>query len=273
MLLFAFARRHRRACWPRAGSATARSRPTAHGDVTVLSWNTLGDAPGHRGDRAARARASRPTSWCCPRPARTPPTRSPTDGRRRAPDAASRSRSSTQVSKARTTLAAHLGRPRRLPRRRHRRQHADACRASSRCPSTATGPDDRRRASGRAGPRRDERLARRPRLARRSAVPPEANVILAGDLNSTLDHSAALGADGGRAGRLPRRRARDRQRRRRHLADPTAGAARRPDRPRARHRRAGRSSASGSIESHDGAGSDHRPIVAQLRPAIRLTLR
>ena len=48
------------------------------------------------------------------------------------------------------------------------------------------------------------------------------NVILAGDLNSTLDHYTGLGADGGDLGRCHDAATRHRRRRRRHLADDPA---------------------------------------------------
>jgi endonuclease/exonuclease/phosphatase (EEP) superfamily protein YafD len=92
------------------------------------------------------------------------------------------------------------------------------------------------------------------------------NVILAGDLNSTLDHYTGLGTDGGDLGRchdaaratgdaavgtwpvfVPQL-----------LGAPIDHVMATPDWEIVGFR---------VIGSHDGSGSDHRPVVAQLRPA------
>ena len=91
-------------------------------------------------------------------------------------------------------------------------------------------------------------------------------MILAGDFNSTLDHYTGLGSRRRRPRSLPRRGARHRQRRRRHLADrvpallgaPIDHVMATPDWQIVGFR---------VIGSHDGDGSDHRPVLAQLRPA------
>nr|MDQ2698046.1 endonuclease/exonuclease/phosphatase family protein [Actinomycetota bacterium] len=93
----------------------------------------------------------------------------------------------------------------------------------------------------------------------------DADVVVAGDLNSTLDHWAGLGSDAGLAacddvaravgaaaiGTWPT------------LLPPLLGAP--IDHVLATP--AWQPIGFRVIESHDGAGSDHRPVVAQLRPA------
>ncbi len=92
------------------------------------------------------------------------------------------------------------------------------------------------------------------------------NVILAGDLNSTLDHYAGLGSDGGALGRC-------------HDAARATGNAAVGTWPTALPQLLGAPIdhvmatpdwevvGFRVIGSHDGFGSDHRPVVAQLRPA------
>lgn len=92
------------------------------------------------------------------------------------------------------------------------------------------------------------------------------NVILAGDLNSTLDHYTGLGTDGGDLGRC-------------HDAARATGNAAVGTWPTSFPPLLGAPidhvmATSGweligfrVIQSEDGAGSDHRPVVAQLRPA------
>ncbi len=92
------------------------------------------------------------------------------------------------------------------------------------------------------------------------------NVILAGDLNSTLDHYTGLGSDGGELGRC-------------HDAARATGDAAVGTWPTIIPQLVGAPidhvMATSDWEivgfrvigAHDGSGSDHRPVVAQLRPA------
>lgn len=233
----------------------------APGDVTVLSWNTLGDAPG--ADTIAELAAEVEADVVV-----LPETSAETaeivaailsDGGR---PMQALYLSLDDVSKARTTavlISADLGEYTR----------DDSAGTTETLPSLVVRPLDGRGptivAAHPVAPIPGEMGAWRSGLIWLADRCAGENVILAGDLNSTLDHYTALGTDGGDLGAC-----RDAARATGNAAVgtwPTAfpqllGAPidhvmATPDWEVVGFR---------VIGSHDGDGSDHRPVLAQLRP-------
>ena len=95
----------------------------------------------------------------------------------------------------------------------------------------------------------------------------DANVIMAGDFNATLDHMSGLGVDGGTLGRCRRRGHRDRQRRRRHLVEPRSRPSLGAPIDHVMASSHWKPTGSLVLRSMDGSGSDHRPLIVQLEPA------
>jgi endonuclease/exonuclease/phosphatase (EEP) superfamily protein YafD len=232
------------------------------GDVTVLGWNTLGDAPGAEAIAALALEVDADVVVL-------PETSAETAG-----IAAAIMRESghgmqvltvslDDISKARTTallISDELG--------RYERQESAGTTQTlpsfAAVPADGTGPTIV--AAHPVAPVPGEMSAWRDGLSWLADRCAGENVILAGDLNSTLDHYTGLGADGGELGRC-----RDAGRETGNAAvgtwptsfPPLLGAPidhvmATPDWQIVGFR---------VITSHDDDGSDHRPVVALLRPA------
>ena len=234
----------------------------APGDVIVLSWNTLGDAPGAE---AIAALAEEVDADVVVLPETSAETAGIVaailTGSGRPMDALHLSLD--EVSKARTTsmlISTDLGEYRR----------DDSAGTTETLPSLLAVPVDGTGphiiAAHPVSPVPGEMAAWRQGLRWLAERCAGQNVILAGDLNSTVDHYTGLGTDGGDLGRC-------------HDAARASGDAAvgtwpalvpqllgapidhvmaTPDWEVVGFR---------VIGSQDGAGSDHRPVVAQLRPA------
>jgi endonuclease/exonuclease/phosphatase (EEP) superfamily protein YafD len=235
---------------------------TAPGDVVVLSWNTLGDAPGAE-TIAELAREVEADVVVLPE------TSAETAGIVAAilteagrPMQAIHL-SLDDISKARTTsllISDELGEYRR----------EDSAGTTETLPSVVAVPVDgtgpRLVAAHPVAPIPGEMAAWRQGLQWLADRCAGQNVIIAGDLNSTLDHYTGLGADGGDLGRC-------------HDAARATGDAAVGTWPAILPQLIGAPidhvMATSDWEivgfrvigSQDGAGSDHRPVVAQLRPA------
>ncbi len=235
---------------------------TAPGDVVVLSWNTLGDAPGAEAiaELAHEVEADVVV---------LPETSAETAGIVAAIlTSAGRPMQSLhlsldEISKARTTsllISAELGEYRR----------EDSAGTTETLPSVLAVPVDgtgpRIIAAHPVAPVPGEMAAWRQGLQWLADRCVGQNVIIAGDLNSTLDHYTGLGTDGGDLGRC-------------HDAARATGDAAVGTWPAILPQLIGAPidhvMATSDWEivgfrvigSHDGDGSDHRPVVAQLRPA------
>lgn len=235
---------------------------TAPGDVVVLSWNTLGDAPGAEtiAELAQEVEADVVV---------LPETSAETAGIVAAIlTSAGRPMqalhlSLDDISKARTTsllISLELGEYRR----------EDSAGTTETLPSVLAVPVDgtgpRIIAAHPVAPIPGEMAAWRQGLQWLADRCAGQNVILAGDLNSTLDHYTGLGTDGGDLGRC-------------HDAARATGDAAVGTWPAILPQLIGAPidhvMATSDWEivgfrvigAQDGQGSDHRPVVAQLRPA------
>ena len=235
---------------------------TAPGDVVVLSWNTLGDAPGAETIAGLALEVEADVVVL-------PETSAETAGIVAAiltgegRPMQELHLSLDEISKARTTsllISADLGEYRR----------EDSAGTTETLPSVLAVPVDgtgpRIVAAHPVAPVPGEMAAWRQGLQWLADRCAGQNVILAGDLNSTLDHYTGLGTDGGDLGRchdaaratgdaavgtwpaiLPQL-----------IGAPIDHVMATPDWEIVGFR---------VIGAQDGAGSDHRPVVAQLRPA------
>jgi len=256
---------------------------TAPGDVIVLSWNTLGDAPGP--ETIARLALETEADIVV-----LPETSAETAELAGAiMSAAGRPvqalhLSLDEVSKARTTavlIATELG----------AYERDDEAGTTPSLPSLVLRPVDGSGpvivAAHPVAPVPGEMAAWRAGLEWLAIQCEQRNVILAGDLNSTLDHYAGLSARGGEGAGTEGPDA----------TEDTGGSAEQGDLGRCRDAaRATGNAAVGTwptsfppllgapidhvmatadweivgfrvVGSHDGEGSDHRPVLAQLRPA------
>jgi endonuclease/exonuclease/phosphatase (EEP) superfamily protein YafD len=243
------------------GFGNPAMQTVAPADVIVLSWNTLGDAPGAE---AIAALAEEVDADIVVLPETSGETAEITaailtDGGR---PMQALYLSLDQVSKARTTavlISADLGEYMR----------DDSVGTTETLPSLVARPLDGRGptivAAHPVAPVPGEMGAWRQGLQWVADRCLDGEVIVAGDLNSTLDHYTSLGADGGDLGLC-----RDAARATGNAAvgtwptafPPLLGAPidhvlATPDWEIVGFR---------VIGSQDGAGSDHRPVVAQLRP-------
>ena len=235
---------------------------TAPGDVVVLSWNTLGDAPGAETIAGVALEIEADVVVL-------PETSAETAGIVAAiltgegRPMQELHLSLDEISKARTTsllISADLGEYRR----------EDSAGTTDTLPSVLAVPVDgtgpRIVAAHPVAPVPGEMAAWRQGLQWLADRCAGQNVILAGDLNSTLDHYTGLGTDGGDLGRCH-----DAARATGDAAvgtwptllPPLIGAPidhvmATPDWEIVGFR---------VIGAQDDAGSDHRPVVAQLRPA------
>jgi len=234
----------------------------ASGDVVVLSWNTLGDAPG--ADEIAGL-ADEVDADIVVLPETSAETAEIvaailTDGGR---PMTALHLSLDDISKARTTsllISTKLG----TYVRDDSAGTTDTLPSVIARPREGTGPTII--AAHPVAPIPGEMSAWRSGLSWLAERCAEKNVILAGDLNSTLDHYTGLGADGGDLGGC-----RDAARATGNAAvgtwptsfPPLLGA------PIDHVMASAGWDLIGFrvIASHDGDGSDHRPVVAQLRPA------
>lgn len=233
----------------------------APGDVTVLSWNTLGDAPGAERIAALAAEVEADIVVLPETSAETAEITAAilTDGGRPMQPLYL---SLDDISKARTTavlISADLGEYMR----------DDAVGTTETLPSLVAIPLDGRGptivAAHPVAPVPGEMAAWRSGLEWLADRCTGQNVILAGDLNSTLDHYTGLGADGGDIGAC-------------HDAARATGNAAVGTWPTSFPQLLGAPidhvMATSDWEivgfrvvgSHDGDGSDHRPVLAQLRP-------
>lgn len=234
----------------------------AAADVIVLSWNTLGDTPGAE---AIAELANEVDADVVVLPETSAETADiiaailTTSGR----PMQAISLSLDQISKARTTsvlISTGLGEYRR----------DDSAGTTETLPSVLAVPVDGTGphiiAAHPVSPVPGEMAAWRQGLRWLADRCASQNVILAGDLNSTLDHYTGLGTDGGALGRC-------------HDAARVSGAAAVGTWPTFAPQLIGapidhvmatpdwQIVGFRVIGSRDGAGSDHRPVVAQLRPA------
>lgn len=235
---------------------------TAPGDVVVLSWNTLGDAPGAE---AIAALAQEVEADVVVLPETSAETADIAAAILSAGGTPMQSLhvSLDDISKARTTavlISAELGDYRR----------DDSAGTTDTLPSVLAVPVDgtgpRIVAAHPVAPIPGEMAAWRQGLQWLADRCAGQNVIIAGDLNSTVDHYTGLGTEGGDLGRchdaaratgdaavgtwpaiLPQL-----------IGAPIDHVMATPDWEVVGFR---------VIGSQDGAGSDHRPVVAQLRPA------
>ena len=244
------------------GFGSGGLQTTAPGDVVVLSWNTLGDAPGAEiiAELALEVEADVVV---------LPETSAETAGIVAAILTSSGRPMQTlhlsldEISKARTTsllIADELGEYR----------GDDSTGTTDTLPSVLAVPVDgtgpRIVAAHPVAPVPGEMAAWRQGLQWLAERCAGQNVILAGDLNSTLDHYTGLGSDGGELGRC-------------HDAARATGDAAVGTWPTLLPQLIGAPidhvMATSDWEvvgfrvigAYDGAGSDHRPIVTQLRPA------
>jgi len=243
------------------GFGNPAMQTTAPGDVVVLSWNTLGDAPGVEriADLAAEVDADIVV---------LPETSAETaeivaailtdGGRPMQPLYLSLD----EISKARTTsvlISADLGEYMR----------DDSVGTTDTLPSVVARPLDGTGptiiAAHPVAPVPGEMAAWRSGLQWLADRCAGQNVIMAGDLNSTLDHYTSLGTDGGDIG-LCRDAARA-------TGNAAVGTWPTPFPPILGAPIDHVMATPGwqivgfrVISSEDGAGSDHRPVVAQLRP-------
>lgn len=233
----------------------------APGDVTVLSWNTLGDAPGAERIAGLAAEVGADVVVLPETSGETAEIVAAilTDGGR---PMQALYLSLDEISKARTTavlISEELGEYTR----------DDSAGTTETLPSLVAVPLDGRGptivAAHPVAPIPGEMAAWRSGLLWLADRCAGENVILAGDLNSTLDHYTALGTDGGAIGSC-----RDAARATGNaavgtwptsfpqlLGAPIDHVMATPDWEIVGFRVVG---------SRDGDGSDHRPVVAQLRP-------
>jgi endonuclease/exonuclease/phosphatase (EEP) superfamily protein YafD len=244
------------------GFGGGASQSAAPSDVIVMSWNTLGDAPGAEAIAALAVEVDADVVVL-------PETSAETAAIVQA-ILAGQGRPMTElhlsldeISKARTTavlISTGLGEYRR----------EDSAGTTETLPSLLAVPVDGTGptiiGAHPVAPVPGEMAAWRQGLRWLADRCAGQNVILAGDLNSTLDHYTGLGSDGGALGRchdaaratgdaavgtwptiLPQL-----------LGAPIDHVMATPDWEVVGFRVVG---------SHDGSGSDHRPVVAQLRPA------
>ena len=94
----------------------------------------------------------------------------------------------------------------------------------------------------------------------------DANVIMAGDFNATVDHMGDLGVDGGTLGRCHDSARRDRQRRRSAPGRPRCPALLGAPIDHVMASRHWKPTGSLVLRSLDDSGSDHRPLIVQLEP-------
>jgi endonuclease/exonuclease/phosphatase (EEP) superfamily protein YafD len=244
------------------GFGSGGFQTTAPGDIVILSWNTLGDAPGAE---AIAELAQEVEADVVVLPETSAETADIAAAILTAAGTPMQSLhlSLDEISKARTTsvlISAELGEYRR----------DDSAGTTDTLPSVLAVPVDgtgpRIVAAHPVAPIPGEMAAWRQGLQWLADRCAGQNVIVAGDLNSTLDHYTGLGAEGGDLGRcedaarsagsaavgtwptiLPQL-----------LGAPIDHVLATPDWEVVGFR---------VIGSHDGDGSDHRPVVAQLRPA------
>lgn len=235
---------------------------TAPGDVVVLSWNTLGDAPGAEAIAALAQEVEADVVVLPETSAETADIAAAILSAGGTP-MQSLHLSLDDISKARTTavlISAELGEYRR----------DDSAGTTDTLPSVLAVPVDgtgpRIVAAHPVAPIPGEMAAWRQGLQWLADRCAGQNVIIAGDLNSTVDHYTGLGTEGGDLGRchdaaratgdaavgtwpaiLPQL-----------IGAPIDHVMATPDWEVVGFR---------VIGSQDGAGSDHRPVVAQLRPA------
>jgi endonuclease/exonuclease/phosphatase (EEP) superfamily protein YafD len=244
------------------GFGGAGFQTTAPGDVVVLSWNTLGDAPGAEAIAELAQEVDADVVVLPETSAETADIAAAiltSAGR----PTQSLSLSLDDISKARTTavlISAELGEYRR----------DDSAGTTDTLPSLLAVPVDgsgpRIVAAHPVAPIPGEMDAWEQGLQWVADRCAGQNVIVAGDLNSTLDHYTGLGDDGGDLGRC-------------HDAARATGGAAVGSWPTILPPLLGApidhvmATADWEIVgfrvigSRDGSGSDHRPVVAQLRPA------
>jgi len=244
------------------GLGSPAMQTKAPGDIVVLSWNTLGDAPGAE---AIAALALEVDADVVVLPETSTETR---DIVAAVMDAGGKPMqplglSLDQISKARTTsllISDDLG----------QYQRDDSAGSTDALPSVVARPADGSGptfiAAHPVAPVPGEMAAWRSGLTWLSERCTGRDVILAGDLNSTLDHYTGLGTDGGDLGTC-------------HDAARATGNGAVGTWPTTFPILLGAPidhvMATSDwqivgfrvIGSHDGDGSDHRPVVAQLRPA------
>jgi endonuclease/exonuclease/phosphatase (EEP) superfamily protein YafD len=232
------------------------------GDITVLSWNTLGDAPGAEAIAALALEVDADVVVLPETSAETADIVAAILVEAGHP-MASMHLSLDEVSKARTTsllISDDLG----------EYQRDDSVGTTDTLPSLIARPADGTGptivAAHPVSPVPGEMAAWRSGLQWLADRCDDTNVILAGDLNSTLDHYTGLGIDGGAIGRC-------------HDAARATGNGAVGTWPTAFPPLLGAPidhvMATSDwqlvgfrvVGSHDGDGSDHRPVVAQLRPA------
>jgi endonuclease/exonuclease/phosphatase (EEP) superfamily protein YafD len=241
------------------GGAFQTSAPD---DVVVLTWNTLGDAPGAETIAQLAQEVEADVVVLPETSAETAGIVAAilTSGGR---PMQALHLSLDEISKARTTsllISAELGEY----RRDDSAGTTDTLPSLMAIPVDGTGP--RIVAAHPVAPIPGEMAAWRQGLQWLADRCIGQNVILAGDLNSTLDHYTGLGSDGGELGRC-------------HDAARATGDAAVGTWPTILPQLIGApidhimATADWEIVgfrvigAHDGSGSDHRPVVAQLRPA------
>lgn len=235
---------------------------TAPGDVVVLSWNTLGDAPGAEAVAELAREVEADVVVLPETSAETADIVAAILTSAGRPMQALHL-SLDEISKARTTsvlISTELGEYRR----------DDSAGTTDTLPSVLAVPVDgtgpRIVAAHPVAPIPGEMAAWRQGLQWLAERCTSQNVIVAGDLNSTLDHYTGLGIDGGDLGRC-------------HDAARATGDAAVGSWPAILPQLIGAPidhvMATSDWEivgfrvigTQDGSGSDHRPVVAQLRPA------
>ncbi|MEO5922037.1 MAG: endonuclease/exonuclease/phosphatase family protein [Pseudolysinimonas sp.] len=235
---------------------------TAPGDVVVLSWNTLGDSPGAESIAELALEVEADVVVLPETSAETAGIVAAILSEQGRPMQALRL-SLDEISKARTTavlISDELGEYRR----------DDSAGTTDTLPSLLAVPVDgtgpRIIGAHPVAPVPGEMAAWRQGLEWLADRCAGQNVIIAGDLNSTLDHYTGLSSDGGELGRC-------------HDAARATGAAAVGTWPTILPQLLGAPidhvMATDDWEiigfrvigSRDGEGSDHRPVVAELRPA------
>ena len=243
------------------GFGNPEMQTKADGDITVLSWNTLGDAPGAETIAALALEVDADVVVLPETSAETAEIVAAIlveGGHPMTP----MHLSLDQISKARTTsllISDELG----LYQVDESAGTTETLPSLIARPADGTGPTIV--AAHPVSPIPGEMAAWRSGLKWLADRCADANVILAGDLNSTLDHYTGLGIEGGDIGRC-------------HDAARSTGNAAVGTWPAAFPPLLGapidhvmatpdwQIIGFRVVGSHDGDGSDHRPVVAQLRP-------